>query len=141
MSFSYDETLPTAKDRIRHMLGDTAAPGLRSDETIQALLVSTSEVETTAILAEGLAVEYAQQPDSVSIPGGPTVSFRSLISTWLDVAKRARASIEETVVAGVSMTITPKRYDIPDPPSGEYTREWPSIYYPSPDTWFTKDEW
>lgn len=113
MSATYDSELPTAVDRMRHSLGDIdmAAP-LRDDETYEALLATYSETEATAVMAEALAAEYAQQPDSIG-DDGTTISWRSRVSTWLELAKRLRAALAETTATtnSVMQTVRPSRYD------------------------------
>ncbi len=89
MSFSFSPELPAALDRGRLALGDTAAPGLRADETINAMVTANGEAEAVARLAEGLAAEYAQQPDSLSADGS-SISWRDRVKTWLEVAARMR---------------------------------------------------
>jgi hypothetical protein len=91
MAFSFDLTLPSTRDRIRLMLGDTVAPGLRQDETIDQMLIAFGEAEATARLAEGLAAQYAQRVDSFHSSTGMSVSWRDRVSTWLELAKRLRS--------------------------------------------------
>lgn len=90
MGFSFDLTLPAKRDRIRLMLADTVAPGLRQDETIDQMLIAFGEAEATARLAEGLAAQYAQKPDSISDDDG-SFTWRDRVSTWLELAKRLRS--------------------------------------------------
>ncbi len=89
MSFSFSPELPGALDRVRLALGDTVAPGLRADETINAMVTANGEAEAVARLAEGLAAEYGQQPDSLSADGS-SISWRDRVKTWLEVAARMR---------------------------------------------------
>lgn len=76
MSFSFDPQLDTALDRVRFALGDVTTPDhLLEDETIQATITARGEEPAIAYLAHGLATKLAYQPDSVSIPGGPSIRF------------------------------------------------------------------
>lgn len=113
MSASYDNTLPTAIDRMRHSLGDTdmTAP-LRQDETYEALLATYSETEATAVMAEALAAEYAQQPVRIT-DEGTTVDWSDRVKTWLALAARLRAALAETAstVGNTLRTVRPRRYD------------------------------
>jgi hypothetical protein len=105
MSWSYDPLLATAKDRVRHSIGDTDATNpLRQDETIAAAISSDGEAMATAILAEGLAAQYAQEPDSFGSVG-LSVSWRERVKTWLALAERSRAiaSATEATTIGVSV--------------------------------------
>lgn len=98
---AYDPTLPTARDRMRFTLGDISADPLRTDATYDALLAQFDEPTATALLAESLASEYAQNPSSVNV-GGVSVSYSSLVSQWQTVAKRIRDSHVSTGVAEFS---------------------------------------
>ncbi len=117
MSFSYNSLLQTPLDRVRHALADTVDPGFRSDEMIESLLTTNTELKTIAILAEGLYAEYALLPDSISIPGGPSISFRSRLNLWKTLAENGGTtetgggSTDSTVGSG-----TPERagYDYVD---------------------------
>lgn len=133
MAATYDSTLPTAKDRMRHSLGDTDVTNpLRGDETYAALLAAYSETEATAVLAEALAAEYAQQPDTIT-DSGTTISWRTRVSTWLDLAKRLRAALAETAATVSSQlhTLQPRRGDwwCQDEERSEYVR--PAWWSPS----------
>lgn len=142
MSFSYDPELATALDRIRHLVGDTVAPGLRSDETIEALLLQMTEAEATATVAESLASEFALQPTSVSIPGGPSVSYSDRVKQLFELAKKIRGDITSSAVQQALYTLRPTRYDDdPEYLHSEYGRPHPDIYYPSPDPWFDRGPW
>lgn len=100
MSWSYDPLLPSAMDRIRLAVGDADAMNqLRADETINALMTAHGEAEATARLAEGLATQYAQQPDSIG-DDGSTISWRDRVKTWLELAKRMRAEAV-AITAGI----------------------------------------
>lgn len=133
MAATYDSTLPTAKDRLRHSLGDTdvTAP-LRGDETYEALLAAYAEPEATAVLAEALAAEYGQQPDTIT-DNGTTISWRSRVSTWLALAARLRAALAETAATVSSQlhTLQPRRGDWwgNDDERSEYAR--PAWWSPS----------
>lgn len=97
-TFTYDSALPTARDRIRHTLGDTdPTKPLRYDETYDAaLLYYADETLATAKIARALATQFGRNPTSVSVPGGPSVSYGDRVRTWLDTAKQ----LEEAVASG-----------------------------------------
>ncbi len=124
MSSTYNLSLPTALDRIRHSLGDTdmAAP-LRENETYAALLLTYSETEATAVLAEALAAEYAQQPDSISA-NGKSLTWKDRVKTWLELATRLRAALSASASAVTSTlrVAQVKRYGDYDYDDSEYYR-------------------
>ena len=94
-TFTYDSSFPTARDRMRHALGDTDATSpLRWDESYEAMLdYWGDEATATAKMARSLANQFGRQPSSVSVPGGPSVSFSDRVRSWLDTA----SSIEKVV--------------------------------------------
>ncbi len=115
MTATYDETLPTAKDRMRLQLGDTEVSpeenALLSDETYTALLVQfVTEPEATARAAESLALRYAQEPDSVSI-SGDSYSWRDRVKSWLELARRLRAgaTAAASVVSAAAVVVGVQR--------------------------------
>jgi hypothetical protein len=128
-TFTYDSALPTARDRMRHALGDTDATApLRWDETYAALLALHDEPTATAIMARSLANQFGQQPSSVNIPGALAVSFTDRVKAWLQTAQ----SVEETLTelgAGGYVVTRAERSDLPaDDDGSEYYRtmfSWP----------------
>lgn len=118
MTFSYDEALDTKRDRVRFALGDIAETGhLLEDETINARLAVSTEAETVAFLAQGLAVRLSRKPDRVSIPGGPSVGY-SRVQALTTAASTAAAG----AAAGTNgaRSLDPTRGD--DVPPAEYLR-------------------
>lgn len=90
MAATYDLTLPTDKDHIRLALGDIDTDNpLLQDETILVKLQSFGYREALAQLAEGLASQYAQMPDSFT-DDGMQLTWRERISNWQSLAKSAR---------------------------------------------------
>ncbi|OJW05789.1 MAG: hypothetical protein BGO39_05015 [Chloroflexi bacterium 54-19] len=124
MGATYDSQLPTAKDRMRHSLGDIdmTAP-LRDDETYAAILTKYGETEGTAVMAEALAAEYAQQPDQVT-DDGTTVTWRDRVKTWLELAARLRKALADTAAQSDSalQSVRPQRYDDRWEERSEYAR-------------------
>jgi len=112
MSFAFDPTLATAADRLRRGLGDTVAPGLRSDEEYEATLIRyPDEALALAVMAEGLAVEYAQRPDSIS-DDGTTITWRERVKTWLALAKSARSLTVTTMTTMTSLATSREGDDL-----------------------------
>jgi hypothetical protein len=104
MSATYDELLPTDKDRVRYYLGDTnVSPeenALRTDEHIAAVLTAEASFEAAVILiADGLIAEFGQEPDSVRLVSGLTVSFRNRIDAWKRLITRMEAKIAQAATA------------------------------------------
>lgn len=106
--FSYSELLTSPIDRVRHALGDTVEPGLRSDETYNHLLTSMTEADVVQTVAAGLVAEFSLLPDSISIPGGPSVSFRTRLDLWKTLASGQATAITGGSTSGISST-TPER--------------------------------
>jgi hypothetical protein len=84
MAATFNELLPTERDRLRLLLGDTnlAAP-LYSDEAYDAELVAAGTMEGAGLtLARGLVAKYGQMPDSISISGEFSISWKARIAVW-----------------------------------------------------------
>lgn len=91
MSFSYDDSLPTDKDKVRLLIGDTdSANASYSDEAISALLTDNNDdvYETAAQLADGLAAKYSGHQD-IKIDGF-NVSWGERAQSYRDMATRLR---------------------------------------------------
>jgi hypothetical protein len=88
MTWSFDDTLPTAKDRIRDLIGDiNEATPILSDESIGVYLAGGAQEQANESLAaacclEKMAARVAGRATSIS-EGGSSVS-------WGDIAKRYR---------------------------------------------------
>ena len=86
MAATFDETLATDKDRIRFYLGDVTnlpAGAILSDEAINAELAAAGSLPVALVsLARGLVSRYAQRPDSLSISGEFSISWKERIGAW-----------------------------------------------------------
>jgi hypothetical protein len=108
VSASYDEELPSDLDRARAELGDTdfdsetQEDALLSDEHIEAVLTWKGYAAGVAFLAEELIVRFGQQPDSVRLASGISVSFRDRIASWTRLATRKQAGAASTGDAGAA---------------------------------------
>lgn len=101
MTATFDQTLPTAMDRLRRALGDAnVANALRQDEEYAAVLARLEDNETAALveMASGLASEYAQKPDSISDEDG-AITWRERVKTWLALATAGRAELSAAATA------------------------------------------
>lgn len=129
MAATYDATLPTAKDRIRSALGDIdIANALRSDEAIVAVVAANGEPLATAVLAEGLAAEYAQLPDSLST-GGTSLTWRERVKWWRELAARIRGELATAAVAasaGFTVTTPTNGDDLRAEYHRPYGTSWPT---------------
>jgi hypothetical protein len=112
--FTYDETLPSPKDRIRLSLGDTdGLDPLLSDETIlsaldqYAGLGDLAEPATTAFLARSLAARFGRIPSSMTIPGGPSLTYGDRVKSWLELASKLEAVIGGPGGLGAGASETP----------------------------------
>jgi len=128
MAFTYAATLATARDRVRHAVGDTdAANPLRQDETIDALLALHGEDGATAALAEALAAQFAQEPSSFG-SDGITVSWADRVKTWTALAGRIRQERTAAAGSGATAGVLGGRADGGDGAS-EYLRETAGMWW------------
>lgn len=130
MGFTYNEQLTNPVSRVRHMLGDTKAPGYRSDETISALLAEYPENETTMLLAESLASEFAMRPSQVSSPDG-SLTWGERVKQLQELANRLRLEVDISVVAAATdklRSFAPVR-DLGDIQPTEYNRPLFPIFF------------
>lgn len=85
----------TPRDRARRLLGDTGVDGntfLLQDSEIDAEIAAYRFNEAVAVLADGLAVRFAQFPDETDTPGGHQVKWTERVRAWQELAKRLRSS-------------------------------------------------
>lgn len=95
MAASYDPTLPTIRDRIRHTLADTnMTTPLRQDEEYEAVIGLHTEWKLAAAdMAESLANQFAQEVDTFGESGGVSVSWKERVGAWQATARRLRAEV------------------------------------------------
>ncbi|MCC6314214.1 MAG: hypothetical protein IT337_09365 [Thermomicrobiales bacterium] len=95
MTWSLDESLPTAKDRVRVLVGDTdATDPLISDEGIAVFLSGgaleqTSERLAAAEVATAIAAKFARRPLGMRA-GGTEVNWGVMVNRYTDLAKQLR---------------------------------------------------
>lgn len=123
MTATYNNTLPTTLDRMRFAVGDInfteldTSGALRQDEEYDALVLLTGDWRlAVADMADSLAAQYAQSPDSFTAQGDMSVSWRERVSTWLSVARRYRTEVaDELAASGVTaVSSTSPERDYPD---------------------------
>lgn len=106
MSGSYDDALPTDRDKIRAILGDTnAADWLHSDAHIDAVLTWQGGIDAAvAFLARELIARYARQP-VVTTALGETVNYSDRLRSWQRIVDRADAGLttDSTGSGGIVM--------------------------------------
>lgn len=108
MSATFDDTLSDTISRARFELGDTQFTSdtqddaLLSDEAIEAVLAWKGYAAGVAYLAEGLITRVGQEPDSVRLPSGLSVSFTSRIPVWQRLAGRLASTIAQDTDAGAA---------------------------------------
>lgn len=129
MTATYNNTLLTPRDRIRHAIGDMqftaldTTGALRQDEEYDAVMGLYLDWRiAAAVMAESLASEYAQAPDSFSASGDMSVSWKDRISTWLQTARQMRSEVaaESSATSAYSLVSSAPERDYPIP--SEYIR-------------------
>lgn len=64
MAATYNPALTSNLDKVRFELGDTTvAAAILQDETINAVLTGKTVLQASAVLARGIAAQYAQKVD------------------------------------------------------------------------------
>lgn len=88
---AYDDTLPTDKDRVRAILGDTdTSDELLTDAHIEAVLTAEGSVSAAvAWLADALVARFAQDPVRITADG-VTLDYSRRIPVWQSLATRER---------------------------------------------------
>ena len=126
-TFTYDPALPTSRDRVRDQLGDIDVENpIRGDETYDAMLqeYEYDENKVIARMARAFASQFARNPSSVSIPGGPSVSWSDRVANWRQMAKDAEAAVSVTT----GIVISEQRQRDGQPTTSEYRRDWSTWY-------------
>lgn len=123
---SFDPTLQTPKDRLRHQLGDTsgvAAQELLPDETYEAALAKFGQNEDRAVLflAEGLYARYSQQSTSVTLISGVNVRWRDRLKAWELTIEKLKGLATNPTSRPFGM-VKPSRDDDDIDGRGEYSR-------------------
>jgi hypothetical protein len=92
VSGSYDDTLSTTRDKVRALIGDTAADAwLLSDDHLDVVVSLTgSLMAAVGFCADELVARFAQQPVKVSSQG-ELIDFSERIATWRHISAQAKA--------------------------------------------------
>ena len=105
MTWNYDDSLPTDKDMVRALIGDTDTTNqLVSDEFITAMLVTfPNTYNCAAAICDGLATKYART-SSISIDG-LTVSGADRARMFRDLAANLRAQASQAASGGLGVPV------------------------------------
>jgi len=89
---SWNDTLPSDRDKLRALIGDTNADGwLLSDAHLDAVLsLKGSLLAAVGFCADELIARFAQQPIRVSSQG-ESVDFSERIAVWRQISAQAKA--------------------------------------------------
>lgn len=111
MSATYDQTHPTARDRVRANLGDTevspAENALHTNEHMDALLAAYGEALGQSALAHELWARFAQDPSSIGLTG-LSLSFSNVLDVWAELAKPWLA-YQKRIADEATATLAPGR--------------------------------
>ncbi len=103
MAITYDNTLPTDKDKVRFLIQDTdTANGYLHDSEIKAILdIGNNVKESAAICCETLAARFAYKADLVEIDE-TKYKYENISIRFLNLANRIRSqgSTRASVYAG-----------------------------------------
>ena len=106
MAATYDAALPTAKDRVRLLLGDVPDDGtsgtiesaLLQDDTIEAMLAQYPYNEAARQLAMGLIARFAGEPDKYEEGNGLRLEWRNRLEAWRALMKELRTAQPSSAV-------------------------------------------
>lgn len=114
---AFDPTLADPISRMRHAVGDTGDTPLEPDATYQAVLTQHGEELGVAVIAQGLAVRYAQRPSSFTTDEGQ-FTWADRVRTWLSLVDRVRKERGVVGGAGAGSFVIVREKD----EGGEYVR-------------------
>lgn len=94
MIATYNDLLPSDKDRVRFRLGDTDmdAPLLSDAAIEQAVTTEGGVAQAAAFLASGLVAQYGRQPVKITADG-VTFDYTILLKTWQTLAASTTSSV------------------------------------------------
>lgn len=94
MTWTYDPTMASDRDKVRFRLGDTvAAAALLQDEEINVLLADAGSVTNATIAgADALAMRFASLAQSMTDDIGQSVNYGDRAARYRDLANRLRAT-------------------------------------------------
>lgn len=125
MAATFNELLPTDRDRLRLLIGDVVNlpdGALYSDEAYDAeIAVQGGYMEAGVTLIRGLITRFAQEPDSVSISGEFSVAWKERIPAWTALLASFEGQVTTAAAAAVAFgSVAAQRDGIV---RGEYRRD------------------
>jgi hypothetical protein len=128
MTATYSELLPTDKDRLRLLLGDTdmVAP-LYSDEAYEAELVAAGSLEGAGwTLARGLVSKFGLMPKSLNVPGDISITWGDRVAIWNELLAGWAGAASGVGATGGFASVAASRENVYRP---EYVEEPPRVYW------------
>ncbi len=138
-TYSYGGDVNDPLDRMRMAVGDTTVgpdgegneQGLKSDEIYLGLLAQLGDWRLVAAeVADQLAAEFAQRPNTINVPGDIAAGWANRSQLFAAVAKRLRDAVaaEQAANAGAVKSVRPAREDYSDD-EAEYRRSGTTRWY------------
>jgi alpha-D-ribose 1-methylphosphonate 5-triphosphate synthase subunit PhnI len=115
MATTFNDTLATAKDRVRFRIGDTGPAFDLTDETIQALLAENSEPLTVAKAARAVAAKLSRSADVLDRDGDIRVEYKSRLSALENVAKEAEREHRDSLARRPDVQQGPRAARLTEP--------------------------
>jgi len=93
MSFSYDPTLATDKDKVRLFIGDTDStqPLLQDEEIVSLLAMFGSVAVASSTACKNIAAKFARQADRTT--GDISVSYSQISKMYFDLSAEIKVSL------------------------------------------------
>lgn len=115
MATTFDDTLATARDRVRFRIGDTGPAFDLTDETIDALLGTNSEPLTVAKAARAIAAKLSRSADVLDRDGDIRVEYKSRLTALENVAKEAEREPRDTLATRKDVQQGPRAARLTEP--------------------------
>lgn len=115
MATTFDDTLATARDRVRFRIGDTGPAYDLTDETINALLVLNSEPLTVAKAARAIAAKLSRSADVLDRDGDIRVEYKSRLTALENVAKEAEREHRDSLATRKDVQQGPRAARLTEP--------------------------
>lgn len=115
MATTFDDTLATARDRVRFRIGDTGPVYDLTDETIDALLAANSEPLTVAKAARAIAAKLSRSADVLDRDGDIRVEYKSRLTALENVAKEAEREHRDSLATRKDVQQGPRAARLTEP--------------------------
>jgi hypothetical protein len=83
---SYDPSLPTSRDKIRGIIGDTGTVEYLADETYDALLLGNTFVAAVRAAARFALSAISKRPDQIAEYGGTSMKWTERVADLRSIA-------------------------------------------------------